>query len=509
MPKHIYTEKEALEGMLRGISLVAESVGKTIGPRGTNVFLDDPVSPKFTNDGASIAHRIILKDPLENAGAWVARNACAQTNDDAGDGTTTTVVLLKAVIDACLARPENKTVIMQSLMEAKEKALKLLRKQSKAITQADVLNVARISSENDDLAKLVTEVVKKIGAKAVITVEDRTDGFTSDYKIVQGYEAHVGFMSPYFRNDPVKPRAQYQDIKVLCSAKKFGTMQDLKLFEKLAEEKINELVIVAEEIDPQILGVFVQTHMSRSMNLLVIKAQGPLLEDIAAATGATVISDDTGVTFDTFDPKIHLGESSKVVCEEKRTVFTSDALSAQKQAQRLDAFASENPSPLETRKLKERAAKLRGGIAVIRIGAHTDAERNYLKDKAEDTIHAVQSALDEGVVAGGGMALYSIASSIRPKTIGDYILQKAFTAPLRQIVQNAGKDYAEIIKRLPTTEGFGYDAKKDTYSDFFKEGILDPTKVERAAIENAVSTAAHFITMHASVVEQLEETPCK
>lgn len=504
MSKKIYTEKEALEGMLKGIHIVADAVGKTIGPRGTNVFLDDPVSPKFTNDGASIAHRIILKDPLENAGAWVARNACAQTNDDAGDGTTSTVVLLEAVTDACLERPENKTVIMQSLMEAKDKALKLLKKQSKAITQEDVLYVAKISSENAEIAQLVTDVVQKIGSKAVITVEDRTDGFTSDYKIVQGYEAHVGFMSPYFRNDPVKPRAQYQDIKVLCTAKKLGTIQDLKFFEKLQEAKINELVIVAEEIDPQILGMFVATHLSRSMNLLVIKAQGPLLEDIAAATGATVISDETGVTFDTFDLNTHLGEAQKVVCEEKRTVFTSDALTAQKQAQRLDAFASENPSPLETKKLKERAAKLRGGIAVIRIGAHTDAERNYLKDKAEDTIHAVQSALEEGVVSGGGMALYQIASELGTKTVGETILSTAFRAPLRQIVINAGKDYAEVVKNLPV--GMGYDAKKDTYSDFFKEGILDPTRVERAVIENAVSTAAHFITMHASVVEQLEET---
>lgn len=492
----------ALDKMRVGINVVAEAVGKTIGPKGTNVFLDDPVSPKFTNDGHSIAHRIVLKDKLENAGAWVARNACAQTNDDAGDGTTTTVVLLKAIIDECLARPENRTLVMQSLMQAKGKVLTALKKQAKQISQKGVINVARISAENEDLAQLITEVVNKVGYKAVITVEDRQDGFESDYKLVQGYEAHVGFMSPYFRNDQVKARAVYGDIPVLCTAKKLGTVQDLKMFEKFAQEGISSLVIVAEEIEPTILGIFVATKMSGKMNLLVIKATGPLLEDIAAATGASVISDETGVTFDNFDVKEHLGMAKKVICEEKKTVFISGSPTAKKQADRLEAFAASNPNQFEAKKLRERAAKLKGGIAVIRIGAHTDAERNYLRDKADDTVHSVQSALEEGVVEGGGMALYTIASTIRPKTIGDYILQKSLTAPLKQIVQNAGKEYAEIIKGLPTSQG--YDAKNDCYSDFFKEGILDPVKVERCALENAISTAAHFITTHASITDYEE-----
>lgn len=500
--KSVSFDQEALSGMRKGIKVVAQAVGKTIGPRGTNVFIDDPVRPRFTNDGASIAHTITLPDKLENAGAWVAKNACAQTNDDAGDGTTTTVVLLDSAIDECLSRPENKILMMQSLLEAKTKAIALLKKQAKPIDKSEILDVARISAENEQLAELITEVVKKVGPKAVITVEDRQDGFESDYQFVQGYEAHVGFMSPYFRNDPTKARAVHTDIAVLCTAKKLGTIQDLKFFEKLAEAKINNLVVVAEEIDPQILGMFVQTHATRSMNLLVIKAQGPLLEDIAAATGATVISDETGVVFDTFDPKKHLGLANKVVSEEKKTVFMSGALSAKKQADRLEAFAKANPNQFEAKKLRERAAKLRGGIAVIRIGAHTDSERNYLRDKADDTVHAVQAAMDEGVVQGGGMALYMVSAQIGSKTVGEQILSKVLRAPLQQIVMNAGKDYAEIVKDLP--DGFGYDAKKDVYSDFLKAGILDPFKVEKAALENAISTAAHFITTHAAIVDYLE-----
>lgn len=498
----VVEQENPIGKMLIGLKKVTVPVARTCGPKGTNVFLDDPVSPKFTNDGASIAHVIQLEDKLENAGAWVARNACAQTNDDAGDGTTTTLVVLDAVIDECLARPENKTQIMHSLVEAKDKAITLLKKQSHTITQKEVINVARISAENERLAQLVTEVVSKVGHKAIITVEDRKDGFESDYKIVQGYEAHVGFMSPYFRNDPEKPRAVYENIPVLCTSKKLGTIQDLKFFEKLAAEHINELVIVAEEIEPSILGIFVATKMSGKMNLLVIKAQGPLLEDIANATGSGLIGDNTGLTFENFDVKKHLGEAQRVICEEKKTVFISNAKSAKYHADRLEAWAEGNPNGLEQRKLRERAAKLKGGIAVIRIGAHTDAERNYLKDKAEDTIHAVQAALEEGVVEGGGISLYRVAQSLSGKSIGESILRKALTSPLKRIVENAGKDYAEIIKNLP--EGKGYNAKNDKYEDFLKTGVLDPLKVEKAVLENAISTAAKFITTHAAVVEHVE-----
>jgi len=502
MEKQVNFDKQALEGMLRGIKIVAKAVGKTIGPKGTNVFIDDAVRPRFTNDGASIAHHITLPDKLENAGAWVARNACGQTNDDAGDGTTTTVVVLESTIDECLARPENKTIVMQSLMEAKNKVLNLLKKQARPITQKEVISVARISAENEELAQLITEVVGKVGSKAVITVEDRLDGAESDYKLVQGYEAHVGFMSPYFRNDPQKARAIHQDIPVLCTAKKMGIISDLKMFEQFEKEHINSLVIVAEEIDPQILGIFVATHMSRKMNLLVIKAQGVLLEDISAATGATLISDETGITFENFDAKEHLGLAKKVICEEKKTVFMSGAVSAEKHAKRLLALAEGNPNQFEAKKLRERAAKLKGGIAVIRIGAHTDAERNYLRDKADDTVRSVQSALEEGVVAGGGSALYRVAAQLGDKSVGDQILKRTLTAPLRQIVQNAGKDYSEIIKNLP--EAQGYDAKEDRYCDFFKEGILNSLKVERCAVENAVSTAAHFITTHCAITDYAE-----
>lgn len=497
--KEVRFDTEALDGMLKGMRTVTEAVGKTIGPCGTNVFVDNASTPRFTNDGARIAHEITLPNKLENAGAWVARNACGQTNDDAGDGTTTTLVLLQAVVDECLKRPENKTQVMHSLLEAKKKALDLLKKQSKSITQKDVLSVARISAENEGLAQLVTEVVKKVGSKAVITVEDRQDGFESDYKLVQGYEAHVGFMSPYFRNDPTRARAVHTDIHVLVTRRKIGNLNDITEISKTLESnKISNLVVVAEEMDEKMVGVFVRTNMAGAMNLLAIKATGPLLEDIAAATGATLIDDETGLTFETMD-KSHLGFAAKVICDEKNTIFTSGATSATKHAKRLEAFAAENPNQFEAKRLKERAQKLRGGIAVIRIGAHTDAERNYLKDKAEDTIHAVQSALEEGVVEGGGMALYRIATALRPKTIGEEILSKALRAPLYQIVTNAGKDIADVVSNL--LEGKGYDAKKDCYSDFFKEGILDPTRVERCAMENAISTAAHFITTHACVVE--------
>lgn len=502
MSKDILFNEEARNKVKKGLDTVVQAVGGTIGPCGRNVFIDDQVSPKITNDGVSIAAQITLEDKFENMGAWLAKNAAAQTNDDAGDGTTTTTVLLGSIVDESLARPENPTLVMRSLMEAKQKVLKELKKLARPITDKEILSVARISAEDETLAKLIAEVVGKVGSKSVVTVEDRKDGFETDYQIVQGYEANVGFASPYFRNDPQKARAVHTDIPVLCTAKKLGSIQDLKMFETFDQQNITSMVVVAEEIEPQVLGIFVQTKLVGKMNLLVIRATGPLLEDIAAATGATLIGDDTGVTFTNFDPKKHLGKAKKVVCEEKKTVFLSNAASARVQADRLEMMAAGNPNMFEQKKYRERASKLRGGIAVIRIGSHTDSERNYLKDKAEDAVHAVQSALEEGVVPGGGMAFYRIASDMKPKTVGEEILKKALTAPLRTIIQNAGKDYAEIIKNLP--EGEGYDAKNDTYADFLKAGILDPVKVERCALENACSTAALFHTSHAAITDHIE-----
>lgn len=499
--KDVLFGKDAHERMKKGRDKIYEAVGSTIGPKGRNIFIDDAVNPRFTNDGVTIAHNTTFPDKFENMGAWVYRNASAQTNDDAGDGTTTTVVVLHELIEEAQRRPENPTTIMQSLLAAKPKVIEALKKAS--VEATDILSVARISAENEDLAKLVSEVVKKVGPKSVVTVEDRRDGFTSDYNIVQGYEAHVGFMSPYFRNDPNKPRAVHDNIHVLCSALKFGTVSDLKMFEQFADTGINSLVVVAEDIEPSILGVFVATKLSSKMNLLVIRATGPLLEDIAHATGATLIGPDTGVTFENFDSKKHLGKARKVVCEEKKTLFLSDAKTALTHAERLEALADSNPNQFEAKKARERAAKLRGGVAVIRIGAHTDAERNYLKDKAEDTIRSAQAAMEEGVVEGGGMALYRIASAMKPKTVGEEILQRALTAPLRKIVENAGKDYAGVIKDMP--EGMGYDAKNDQYVDMHKSGILDPVKVERCVVENAVSTAAYFITTHGAITEYVEQ----
>jgi len=502
MSKEVLFEKEAIRRIKYGLDTVCNAVVGTIGPAGSNVFLDDMLTPKITNDGVSIANQITLEDKFENMGAWLAKNAASQTNDDAGDATTTTLALLQATTDECLARPEKPVIIMRSLMDAKKKVHAELKKQARPISPKEAISVARISAENEELAQLVHEVVVKVGHKSVIAIEDNKEGFSSDYKIVQGYEANVGFMSPYFRNDPEKARAVHENIAVLCTAKKLTTIQDLKIFEKFEAQKITSLVIIAEDIDPQILGIFVQSHLVRKMELLVIRATGPLLEDIAASVGASIISEDTGISFENFDPKKHLGKAKRVVSEEKKTVFISNAPSASMHASRLEALAKENPNMFEQKKYRERASKLRGGVAVIRIGAHTDSERNYLKDKAEDCVNAVKSAIEEGVVEGGGMTLYRIANAMKPKTPGEEILKRSLTAPLRKIIQNTGKDYADILKDLP--KGMGYDAKNDVYADFWKEGILDPVKAERCAIENAVSTAALFITTHAAVSDYVE-----
>lgn len=493
MAKQVSFGKETMDKMLKGFDLAAEAVISTIGPKGKNAYIDDPVTPKITNDGATIANNVVLKDKEENAGAYLIRNTTSQTNDDVGDGTTTTAVLLHSIVHECLKRPENPMEIRESLQEAGLKVLKTLAKKSIPIDKKDVEKVALISAENKELAKLITEIVDKLGEKAVINVED-SKTFATEYEIVDGYEAHVGFMSPHFITDKKVSKAIYEDIPVLVTEKKISNIQDIApLFEQFKSEKINRCVIVCEEIDDAILGMLVLNKNMGIFNSLVIRATGPLLKDIEGAVGATAVSDSSGVTFQNVKLE-HLGKAKKVICDANKTLFLGNGMSAKMYASALEAQAENEPNMYIARNLKERVAKLRGGVATLKIGASTDLEREYLKLKADDCVKAVKAALEEGVVEGGGMALWRIAQEIKDSSIGEQILKRSLQSPLRKIIENAGKDYTSIISNLPPEHG--YDAKKDRYVKMVECGIIDPAKVERCALENAISTAATFITTH-------------
>lgn len=494
-----------IEKMLKGFDIAANAVSGTLGPKGRNVWVDD-VAPKFTNDGFSIASAIVLKDPQEESGNKILKNTCGQTVDDAGDGTTTAAVLVQAIIHESLKRPENPMDVRQSLLDTLPKIVKQIEKSSRKISNKEVRKVALISAEDKELAKNIGEVIEKLGADAVVTVEDSYDP-TISYEITEGYEANVGFIDHRFANDPKKPRCVFTDVPVLVTEKKISSVTDINpLWTKFSEQGITSCVIVCDDIETPILGIFLASKMTGKFNAVVIRATGDLLKDIEASVGATRVSDTTGVTFQNIELS-HLGRCKKVVSDANKTLFIpTDVKKSVKYANHLEGFLKDENNWYIKQKLERRVAQLRGGIAVLKIGTG-DFNREYLKDKADDAIKACKVALQEGVVEGGGMCLYRIAQSMKPKTIGEDILKRALTAPFKKIVENAAKDYAEVVKNMP--DGMGYDAKNDKYVKMFDAGIIDPAKVERCALENATSNAAQFITMHASITEDYEPTTSK
>lgn len=500
--KELHFGKERLEKVMKGFDAAAQAVIGTIGPKGGNVFIDNGMEPSITNDGHTIASNTSFTDKLENEGAYVIKNAAGQQNDDVGDGTTTVTVLTHSTVHESLARPENPMTIRESLKAAGEKVLKILAKKSVKIDKKDIEKVALISAEDKTIAKLITEIIHKLGEKAVINVED-SKTFSSDYEIVDGYEAQVGYLSAHFINNQKTSQAVFENVRVLVSEKKLSNLQDIApLFEMLGKEKVGQLVIFCEDIDDSILGILVGNKLAGRFNSLVIRANGPLLQDIEGVVGATAVSDSRAVTFSNLKME-HLGHADKIVCNTNKTIILTDGKASKVRALEMESRAENEPNMYTAQTFKKRAAKLRGGIAVLRIGAPTDLERIYLRRKAEDAVKASLAALEEGVVEGGGMTLWRIAQEMKPKTIGEEILKKSLVQPLRKIIENCGKDYTEVVMNLP--EGMGYDARNDKYVDMQKEGIIDPSKVERMAVENSISAASTFITTFCSLVDAKEE----
>lgn len=497
--KDILFNKEAFDKLLVGLNKTADTIIGTLGPKGRNVFIDDPMLPHITNDGYTIANSISFEDRYENLGAWVVKNTSSKTNDDVGDGTTTTAVLLQSIINESLARPENPMYIRNELQESVKRIVKEIKKQSKPITLNDIYQVALISSEDKEIAKIVSDVIKKIGKEGVVVVEE-SKTFETSSEVIEGYEANFGFMSPYLANDVTNTKAIYEHIPVVCTKKKIQTVMDIKpLFDQLNEKKISQIVIVCEDIDPQILGILVMNKVQGKLNILVIRATGDVLVDIAATTGASIISDETGLTFDQFNINEHCGTSDKVICTSKTSLFIGKTNSGKIHAELLSQQLNNITNQYEKEIIKKRIAKLTGGIAIIKIGSTTDLDRVYKKHKTDDTVASVKSALEEGVVEGGGMCFWRIAQNIKVKTVGDIILKKALTTPLKKICENAGLDYSEIISNMPIE--CGYNAKTGCYDRLLDVGVIDSAKVERVALENAVSNSSNFITMHATIVD--------
>ncbi len=502
----IFSKKEGLDKIMKGLDSSADTVGSTMGPKGANIYIDDLYVPRIVNDGATISRHITFKDRLENAGAYVIKNVSGQQNDDVGDGTTTVVVLTQAIIHEALKRPENAMTIKESLKTAGDKILKILSKKSTKIDKGDVERVALISAENKDLAKMIAEIIDKLGEKAVINVED-SKTFGTSYEIVDGFEIPFGYMAPYAPFGKIT----YDNVPVLVVEGKINNPWEIDgVVNKLAEQKMRSCVIACGDIEDATLGVLGISKVKGLFDTVVVRMNPEELQNIAGATGAKMVSPNTGLTFQNITVE-DLGRARKIVCDANKTLVMSDKKVALTYSKQIEEMAENEPNMYLKKKIEDRAAKVKGGVAVLKIGAPTDLDREYLKLKAEDAVKAVHAALEEGVVEGGGMTLWRIAQDITPKTIGEEILKKALIAPLKKIIENAGQDYSEVILGLGDAEKqakemnrgeeelLGYDARNDCYTNMLKCGIIDPSKVERCAIENAVSSASIFITTNAVI----------
>lgn len=497
MAKQVKFKRDAKDRIKVGIDTVCLAIRTTIGPKGRNAFIDDQMQPKITNDGKTIANAITLEGKLENMGAWLVKNASSQTDDDAGDGTSTTSVLLKAIIDEAQKRPESPMDIKRSLQKTGEKVIEYIKDAAKPIKDSQIAEIATISAESEEIGELIAGIVKKVGKRMPVTVEDNSEAKV-EYTISEGLETNVGFAHHSFINNERNGTSEEENVMVFATDRRISSIPDLTVLLRdiMEPNKITSLVILASDIENAVLGTLLASKAAGTFNTLIIRARNADLEDMAAMAGATIVSELNGLKFS--DLKLHhLGKVKKITASDKKTVIINDNPKAKEQESKLRALADNTKNMYEKKFLLDRADKLAGGVVVIKVGAHTDPEREYLKYKIEDAVNATKSALDEGIVEGGGMCLYRISNKFKGNSIGEVILRNALKEPLKAIIENCDKDYTSVVKKLPNKKG--YDAAKDKYVDMIKNGIIDPARVERSAFKNALESAATYITMEVAI----------
>ena len=536
MAKKILFNQEAREALKRGVDKVADAVRVTIGPRGRNVVLDKGYgAPIITNDGVTIAKDITLSNKFENMGAEIVKEVATKTNDTAGDGTTTSVVLTQALVEAGFKKTvtgANSMAIRHGIEAAAKDAVAELKKISKVIkSDAEVRQVATISAESAEIGGIIAGTIKKIGKDGVVTVEE-SQAFGIDSEIVEGLEFDKGYLSPYMITNAERMEAEYRDPLILITDKKVSTVKDiLPLLEKVAASGKKDLVIIAEDVDGEALTTFVLNKLRGSFNVLAVKAPGygdkkkELLGDIAVTVGAKVVSEEVGLNFEKAELNM-LGHASRVVSTKDNTVIVGGKgkkAEIEARVENLRAQRANSTSKFDTEKLDERIGKLTGGVAVIKVGAATETEMKYLKLKIEDAVNATKAAIAEGIVVGGGSALAKVSKKLKARYLdksntkdglentdyaaGYLILLRALEEPLRQIALNAGKDEGVVLNEV--TKGganSGYDALSDAFvTDMFEAGIIDPVKVTRAALENAASAVAMLLTTEVAIADEPEK----
>lgn len=530
MAKQILFNEQARKALKSGIDRAANTVKVTLGPRGRNVALDKGYGgPTITNDGVSIAKEISFSNKFENMGAEIVKEVASKTNDIAGDGTTTSVVLLQAIVDegTKFAAAGHSSMAIRAGIELAAKdavtALKVLAK--KIQNDEEIKQVATISAESEEIGTIIADTIKEVGKDGVVTVEE-SQSLGIEKEVVEGMEFDRGYVSAYMVTDTTRMEASYKDALVLITDKKVSSIQEiLPILQKVAESGKKDLVIIADDIEGEALTTFVLNKLQGRFNVLGVKAPGfgdrknDILEDIAILTGGEVVSEKTGLTFEKATLQM-LGRANKVVATKDRTVVVGGKggkKEIQHRISQLQAQLKDTASKFDKEKLQERIAKLSGGVAVIRVGAATETEMKYLKLKIEDAVNATKAAIEEGIVAGGGSALVRVAQDLRDalaKRKGDAlagdmrdgynILVKALDMPLRQIALNADKDAGVVVQAVRAGKGnTGYDAVKDeVVADMLEAGIVDPVKVTRTGLERAASAAAILLTTEAAVAEE-------
>jgi chaperonin GroEL len=528
MAKNIVHGEDSRQAILRGVNKLADVVKVTLGPKGRNVVLEKKFgSPTITKDGVSVAKEIELKDPLENMGAQMVREVASKTSDVAGDGTTTATVLAQAIFREgvkSVAAGANPMALKRGIEQAVEVAVKEIESLSKPVSGDAVAQVGIISANGDaKIGKIIAEAMDKVGKDGVITVEE-SKSLETVLEVVEGMQFDRGYLSPYFVTDPERMEAVLENAFILLNEKKISSMKDLlPLLEQVARQG-KPLLIIAEDVEGEALATLVVNKLRGTLQVCAVKAPGfgdrrkAMLEDIAILTGGKVISEDLGIKLE--NVKIEdLGRTKKVTIDKDNTTIVEGAGKSTDIQGRVSVIRTQienTTSDYDREKLQERLAKLVGGVAVIKVGAATETELKEKKARVEDAMHATRAAVEEGIVPGGGVAFLRAQKALEGLKLEDHdeqtgvsIVKRALEEPVRQIVNNAGREGSVVVEHIKAndTASYGFNAATEEYGDLVQAGVIDPAKVSRTALQNAASIAGLMLTTEALVSEVKEEKP--
>ena len=527
MAKEISFDSAARNELKAGVDALANAVKVTLGPKGRNVVIQKSYgAPTITKDGVTVAKEIELENPIQNMGAQMVKEVASKTADVAGDGTTTATVLAQAMVAAGMKNVTagaNPMDLKRGIEKAVKVIIKDLQNQSEVIGDDfnKIQQVAAISANNDDeIGKFIADAMKKVTKDGVITVEE-AKGTDTYVDVVEGMQFDRGYLSPYFINNAEKMIAEYESPYILIHDKKISNMQDIVPILEKSMQSGRPLLIIAEDIDSQALGILVVNRLRASLKIVAVKAPGfgdrrkAMLEDIAILTGGTVISEEQGFKLENVELE-HLGSAEKITVDKDNTTIIGGVGAAEDIKMRINSIKQQievTTSDYDKEKLQERLAKLAGGVAVLYVGAATEVEMKEKKDRVDDALHATRAAVEEGIVPGGGVALLRVSSKLDKLTddnhdimTGISIIKKAIEEPIRQIVENAGLEGSVVINKVKDGKGnYGFNAATEIYEDLVKAGVIDPTKVTRVALENAASVAGLLLMTEATIVEKPEK----